>query len=463
MPISLVGLNPYLANIIIDGTIERNVREALVAETLYRRDVMPQVFEGRIGETKQIARSGLLPVSLAPLTPGTDPTPVQYTRETYLSEPDRYLGTVDAYMPNDYVAVMKESMEKSSRLAINSGQTVDRLARQSLYRAYLAGNTVTTVIAAIGAAQVHVASLNGFTVVNSATTGIPVTVSAANPLAVSFAGAEPDNTVVGFTPDDPAAPFGPGWLTLGAVLTAGVAARGAVLAANRSQLIIAGGGNSVDLIGAADTLSYGDLVNAVAALRQGPASVPTFSDGMYHCHLPVAGEQQLLLDPVIRGLLGSDRIPEEWRNAAIGDLAGSMLIRNPSSPDRFNSGTLVSSGAGASFTSPEIGGEVINNAGINIAYTIVYGQGHLYEDYIPPTAMTPDQEISQQGQMPPAQSSGVNINVDRISYIIRPPIDRADEVTAMTWKYYGNFPAPSDITTQDRRYRRAVVIAHAAP
>lgn len=461
MPISTIGLNPFLANIIIDGTIERNIREALVAETLYRRDIMADRYEGRIGERKQVTRDGLLPVSLDPLAPGTDPTPKQFERETFEVQPDRYGDTVDAYLPNDYVAVAKESMSKSSRLAINSAQVLDRLSRQALYRAYLGGNTLTTALAAAGAVQIHVASLNGFTVVNSATDGIPVAVSAANPLAISFGGAEPDNTVVAFTPDNPLAPFGPGWLTLGAALTVGPAAREAVLAANRSNLIIAGGGNNVDVIGAADTLTYADLANAVASLRTGPATVPSFERGMYHCHLPTIGENQLLNDPVVRGLVGAQNIPEEWKELAIGELAGAMLIRNPSTPDQFNSGTLVSSGAGASFCSPEIGGEVINNAGVNIGYTIVYGQGHMYEEYIPPMSIKGDEEISRASNMPPAQSSGVSLNVNHVEYIIRPPFDRMNETTSMTWKYYGDFVVPSDITTQARRFRRAVVIAHA--
>ena len=382
--------------------------------------------------------------------------------ETYPVTVDRYADAVDAYLPNDYVSVFKESQIKSRNIAIQAGQTIDRLARQSLYRAYLAGNTVTTVIAAIGAIQIHVASLNGFTVVNSATTGQPVAVSAANPLVVTFGGAEPANTVVAFNPDLPAAPFGPGWLTLGAALGVGVAAREAVLAANRSNVIIAGGGNSVDFIGAADTLLYTDLINATTQLRQGPATVPTFG-GSYHAHLPVAGEAQLLGDPLIRGLVGADNIPTEWKDAALGRLAGALLLRNPAAPDLNNTGALVTTGAGASFGSNEIGGEVINNAGVNIGYTIIYGQGALSEQYIPPGSAKANPSISDQKPMPSVSSSGISINVKNVEFIIRPPIDRTGETTSFAWKYCGDFPAPSDITTQARRYRRAVVIAHAIP
>lgn len=466
MAVSLLALNPFLADLIQTGAIEREIRDALIAETMFRMDIESEIFEGKIGEVKSISRAGLLPVSIAPLTPGTDPVPQQFAMETFLCELHPYGGTVDAYLPNDRVGVNKESMLKASRVAIQCAQSLDRLARQAMYQAYLAGNTCLIAAAPIGATQLHVASLNGFTVINSATDNRPVAVSALNPLAITFGGGlEPANTVTAFTPDDPNAPMGPGWLTLGAALTVGPLAREAVLAANRSQVIYVGGGNSVDALGAANTLTMNDLINATGQLEQGPASVPMFDAGMYHCHLGTAAKVQLLQDPLVRGMLQSDKIPEAYKKAAIGELGGAMLIGNKSVPTQANSGTLVSSGAGASFCSPEIGADVINNAGLNIGYTLVYGRGHLYESYVPAGAIAPDQSISSQQATPPepAESSGTSLNVDRAEFIIRPPLDRLNEITAFSWKFKGDWPAPSDITTQARRFRRGVVVAHVIP
>lgn len=461
MPISLVGLDPTLANLIQVGTIERNVREALVAETLFRTDIPNEVFEGKIGEMKNIARTGLLPVSITPLQPGVDPTPKNYAKETFRTQLNKWGDTVDAYMPHDYIGVVKESMTKSKALGVNAAQTVDRIVRAALYRAFLAGNTISTVASAIGQFRVHVASINGFTEINDPTTGIPVPVSAAVPLTVTFGGAEPAKQCVLATADDPVnAPFGPGWLLFSAALTAGVAAREAVLAANRSNVIIAGGGNTVDAIAAADTLTMADIINAVASLRSAPAT-PRFPDGMYHCHLPVMGEAQLLMDPMVRGIIHTDRIPDMYRRAAIGELGGALLLRNEMCPDSLNAGALVSTGAGASFGAPEIGGEVINNAGVRIGYTMIYGQGHAYETYVPPGATPAENQISEARQMPAASSGGVSLNTERIEFIVRPPFDRMNEVTAFSWKFIGDFPIPSDIVSGARRYRRAVVIAHA--
>lgn len=460
MSISLVGLNPFLANLIQTGTIERMVHEALMQETLFRTDVKPEEFGAKIGETKLVTRNGLLPVSITPLEPGYDPTPKVYAKEAFRTTLQKYGDTVDMYLPHDYIAVAKESAEKSSRLAINAAQSIDRLARAIQYRAYLGGNTVATAVAAIGAVQIHVASLNGFTEINDALNGQPVVVSSTNPLTIEFGGTEPDNTVTAFVADDPLAPFGPGWLTLGSALTAGVAAREAVLAENRSALIIAGGGNTVDAIGAGDTLTMTDLINAATSLRASP-KVPTFGDGLYHSHISPYGEGQLLLDPIVRGLLQSDKVPEIYRKYAIGELGGVLLLRNSESPDSINAGNLVSTGAGASQCAPEIGGEVVNNAGIRIGYTFVYGEGCCYEEYQPPGSTAPEVNIAKTEVAASAMSSGITLNTDRIEFILRPPFDRMNDMHSFSWKFVGDFVCASDITTSARRFRRGAIIAHA--
>ncbi len=462
MTISLLTLNPFLLDLIQQGYLERVMKEALVAETLFRRDIPSEVFQGKIGERKYIPRSGLLPISLVPGVPGVDPIPGNYAREAYYAEMRSYPGTVDAYLPHDYIGVVKESTEKAAKIGIQAAQTIDRLARQSLYRAYLAGNTNATVAAGAGVTQVHVASLNGFTESNVATTGMPAAVSATNPLGCTF-GATPlvARNCIAAVADDPAVPLGPGWLTFAAIFGgAGIALREAILANNRSLVIYSGGGNSVDNIAATDTLTGADLVNAAGQLRRGPASVPMFG-GAYRAHMPVVGQTQLLADPVIRGLIHDKTIPVEWQDASIGRYGKTLLVENPGCPDSINSGALVTSGALA-FCAPEIGADVINNVGVPVAYTLVYGQGYAVEEYIPPGSSPAEVSMSEVKTMPPASSSDVPLNVERVEMTIRPPIDRRGKVTAFTWEWTGDFCIPTDITTQARRYRRACVICHAA-
>jgi len=151
MTISLVGLDPFLANLIQTGAIERIIKEALVNRTIYRTDVMAEDFGGKIGETKLISRSGLLPVNIAALAPGVDPVPAAFARESFRSTLSIYGGTVDAYLPHDYAGVVKESAEKSQKIGVNAAQTIDRLIRSVVHRCYLAGNTCATAAFGIGA------------------------------------------------------------------------------------------------------------------------------------------------------------------------------------------------------------------------------------------------------------------------------------------------------------------------
>jgi len=115
--ISTFGLNAFLATLIEQGRIDRNIREALVPETLFGVDLAREPFMGKMGDRIMVSRPGLLPVTIAPLTPGLDPAPQQYGREVFFVEARPYGTTVDAFMPNDFVGVAKESLEKTTRLA----------------------------------------------------------------------------------------------------------------------------------------------------------------------------------------------------------------------------------------------------------------------------------------------------------------------------------------------------------
>lgn len=469
--ISQFTLNPFLAGLIEQGRISRNIGEALVPHTLFRRDIGSEPFVGKMGDRIMVRRPGLLPVNILPLVPGVDPTPQQYASEVHFVEARPYGNAVDAYLPNDYVAVAKESLEKTRNLAINAGQTLDRLARAALYRSYLAGNTCATVAAGAGANTVHVASINGFTEVNSATTGVPIAVSALNPLGCTF-GATPAvaRNCIGAVADDPVnAPLGPGWLTFAAVFGgAGILIREAVLANNRSLVIFSGGGNSVDAIGAADTLSMADIVNAVGQLREGPAPVPAFEGGLYHAHLGVSSEGQVIMDPMVRGLIHAVEIPPEYRAFSMGEIGGALFVRNDMVPNWQNSGALVATGLAVGSAvpaqcAPEIGGEVRNGNGVNVTYTLIYGRDHCTEYRVPEGEFQASNAISTQMAVPAVSSSGVDINVSGATFVFRPPIDRLAENNSFAWKMKGDWAVPTDISTQARRYRRGVIICSVRP
>ena len=59
-------------------------------------------------------------------------------------------------------------------------------------------------------------------------------------------------------------------------------------------------------------------------------------------------------------------------------------------------------------------------------------------------------------------NGGVQVMTDRIRYIIRAPLDRAQQVVGQMWSWSGDFAIPTDLLTGDSaRFKRAVVIEHA--
>jgi hypothetical protein len=471
MPFSTLGLNPYLADLIMQGAIKRKLGESLVAPTLWRQDVTPDPWQQQIGQRVFISRPGKLPLHLRPLQPRRDPTPSAFAMEAFTAELQPWGDMVEMYLPNDIVGVQKESLIKTERLGIQAAETVDRLARYKVMQAYLGGWTCATVAALAGTSAVHVASCNGFAEVNSATNGQPVPVSTTNPLAVTFAAAGVlANTVIAVTPDDPNEPAGPGWLQLGAAIAGGnVTARSAVLAANRPAMVFSGGGNNVDAILGGNTFNLATLTAAVSQLESYPP-IPKFPDGLYHAQVGPQAEAQLLLDPAFKAMFHAVELADEYASKTIGRVMGVRLLKNSLAPDSLNCGSLAdptvtglqSSGAGSSMVSSEIGGEVINNTGQRIGTVLVYGAGHIYETYVAPGEIQPRTEIAERVASQPAQSGGVTLDTSRIEFFYLPPIDAMQQITRGSWKFIGDFPVPTDFTTDAvRRYRRAVACRHA--
>jgi hypothetical protein len=457
MTVSLGGLNPSIAAIIQDNMLQRVFHDALFPKLLYRADAMPERWEAHEGEVKIMTRTGLIPVDVNPLNPNTDPDPEDYAREQWQVTASQYGKAVDTHMPTSRAALASKILEDAKKLGMNAGQTLNRLARNRLFVPYLSGNTATTAAAAIGVNQAHVASLNGFSEV--LVNGVPTGVSAANPVSVTFGGTEPTRDVIAAVPDDPAAPLGPGTITFSVVLTAGLAAREAVLADDRAVVFRVGGGDSVDDIGAADVLTLDDIITAVALLRQ--SNVPTHTDGYFHHHLSPIAEAQLFRDDHWQRLHESLPDSAAYRQFLVGTKAGCMHYRNSESPDSLNSGALVSTSVNDALCAPELGAEVINETGVRIGRTIITGMASLYECYIPEMDYITEAGVTGKVGNFTVVNNGVTVETDRIRYTLRAPLDRLQQIVGHAWSWSGDFAVPSDATTLTARYGRAIVIEHA--
>lgn len=457
----VVGVPPAIVDLQQKGLLERAFHDGLYPNLAYRAEAMFEEWPANSGTEVFMSRPGLLTPVVTPLTPGVDPVPQNVTYEQWSAILDRFASAVDTHIPTSVVSNASLFLRNIQQLGLQAGQSVNRIARNALFKAYLSGQTATIDAALAGDTQLHVASLNGFVdVILTATSARPVPVSPASPLPVTITGVAGTRNVIAANPDDPADPLGPGVLTLSAALGVGVAARGVVLSVFRPRVVRSGGGASVDAIGPADTFVLQDAINAVAFLRD--ASVQPHMDGFYHAHISPQANAQVFTDPAFQRL--NTALPEHaiYKQGFIGTLAGVMFFMNNESPNPNNSGPRTATGA-ASFYSRDIAAETTNAAGVNIGRTLLTGMGCLYERGLDESAYVTEAGITGKVGEFDVINNGVSIMTERIRLILRAPLNRLQDQVGAAWSITTSFPVPSDQTSFSgpERFKRALVIEHA--
>lgn len=457
----IIGIPPAVINLVQQGLLERAFHDGLFPSLLYRAEADVEEWPENTGEELIYSKPGLLAPVTTPSLPGVDPIPQALTYEQWSARLERYTGTIDTHMPTSAVANTNQFMRNIHQLGLQAGQSLNRVPRNALFKAYLSGQTLTTAVAGAGASQIRVAALNGFTdVVLVGSTVRPVPVSPASPLPITIAGITGTRNVIGFAPDDPTDPFGPGTLQLDAVLGGGgVAARAAVLSTFRPQVIRSGGGDSVDAISAGDVLTLQDFINATNRLRR--HNVRPHDDGFYHCHISPDSNTQLFTDPAMQRLNTALPDGRMYQEGFIGTIAGIMFFMNTESPDDLNSGALTNTSADARYAR-DIGAEVVNDSGVRIGRAIITGRGGLYERWLPGSKFVSEAGIT--GKMGEFQvvNAGLSVQTERIDLILRAPLNRTQDLVSATWQISTSFAIPSDITsgTGSARFKRSLVVEH---
>ncbi len=457
MAIAVPNFPTQVQNLIQQNVLEREFHDALFPAMLYRAEAMPELWAANLGERHIFTRAGLIPVQTAPLIPGQDPEPTTYETEQWEAEAAQHGISIDTNMATNYVTLASLFMRDAQQLGLNAGQTMNRLARNPLFRAYLSGQTNALGSAAAADQSVRVASISGFTQI--LVNGRLEPVSAANALAVSFpASAEADNTVVGAIPDNALLPFGTGTLLFSTALTTGIADREVINAASRSRVQRVGGADSIDGLTPANILTLDDIIAAISRLRS--QSVPTHADGKYHVHITPEGEQQIFSDNHWQRLQQSLPDNAPYRELMIGEFVGAYFYRDVENPNAGTVSTTQAVGANA-VGAPEIGADLVNETGVVINRVIVTGGGALYERYLNENLY--ETEAGSTGKIGNFQivNGGVQVTNERIRYILRAPLDRLQQKVSQTWSWSGDFPVPSDGLSGDAaRFKRSVVIEH---
>ncbi len=462
MSLILQGIPSSLVSLVQDGTLERVFHDSMYPRLQFRGEAIPELWQANLGERQIFTRAGLMDPSIDPLTPGQDPVPGGYDTEQWEASANQYGHTIDTHMPTSYTALASLFLRNTQSLGLHSGQTLNRLVRNRLFGAYLAGEAMVTAAASAGALQVAVSTLSGFT--QKLQNGRLEAVTPANPLPVTFTTVgEPANNIVGYAPFNPQQPLGPGVITFAAALTVGVAARAGIFAQTRSRRLRVGGGATVDAITSANILTLNDVIAGVTRLRS--MNVPPHSDGYYHVQLTAEGEQQIFADNHWQRLHQSLPDSVAYRDLAITSAVGCVFYRNTEDPrtSTVKAGSLITNagGAGGAQLAPEIGAELTNADGVNIRRCIITGGGAIYEKYLDESKfITEAGSTGKIGQFS-IVNGGVSVMTQRIRYILRAPQDRLQQVVSQSWSWSGDFPVPSDgLVGDSARYKRAVVIEH---
>lgn len=447
-----------LVQVVQDGTLERVFKDAAYPVLLYRMDAKPELWQENLGQTSIQTRAGLIPVTVSPLSPGNDPSVATYATEQWSVTAAQYGKTINTNMASSYVALASLFSRNVQQLGLNAGQTLNRLSRNKLFGAYLQGDTVGIGASASGQADITVSNIAGFTEV--LVDGQLVPVSGSNPLAITFEGAEPTRNVIAAVPDTPGATSGPGTLTVSANLTVGVADREGVYAATRSRVLRAGGGPTVDDIGASDLITPALIRSAVARLRS--LNIPTHADGLYHCHLSPSAESALYETTEFQRLFTSMPGSSVYERLQLGDLYGVRFFRNSEAPSQTTVSSTNTQGAGSALFAPELGSDVVNTSGQSVERTIITGGACLYEKYLDESRFISAAGVTGKIGNFTITNQGAAVVTDRIRLTMRSPLDALQQVVTSSWSWSGDFGVPSDSLTGDAaRFKRAVVIEHA--
>ena len=445
MPIS--NFPPALQPIIQQGWLSRRFSEGLLSQLAFRRVAARERIPNRIGETVIKTKQGWKAPVTTPLSPSANTnldnglTPSTWTLEQYVLKMNMYGDTIDLNMVTEKVGAIRQFTRNARVNGAQAAQSLDRLARNALFNAYLGGNTRVKTTLGSPAATLAVDDIRGFVNVaiqaNGAEQADMVPVSSTNPMTVTVGAGS--YTLIATAADGSNTSTAPngvsGTLTFNANVTVNDGTSGnAVTSATGSTILRPNGRATTAAVQATDTFSMAVLLDAAAQMRSN--NVPT-DDGMYDCFLDPTSSRQLFSDPDFKLLYqGATAANEVFRMGRVIELVDVRLIPT----------TEV-------YLQPLSPGLVVHRPIVCGAEALVEGtfDGQASEDIAPTTAI-------------------IDIDDSGVVQVTREPLDRLGQIIAQSWYWIGGYAVPSDITANptiiptasNAAYKRAIVIEHGA-
>jgi hypothetical protein len=438
MPIS--NFPAALQPAIQQNYLEREFKDGLRSVLSYRSIATREKFPNHIGETITKTRHGLkLPVT-TPLPPNTNTnldnglTPSSWTIEQWVMSINLYGDTIDLNTVTEKVGIAEQFLVNAKVSGIQAAQSLDRIARNALFAAYMGGNTFVTATLGAPGNTVHVDNINGFN--QGYVNGVAQGVSGAAPLSITIGadtyavtGAAADTVNTSTTPGGVS-----GNLTLATNATVSDATSGNVASSSLNNgtgptVLRPNGRAATSALIATDLLTMASLLDAVAYLRSN--GVPTI-DGKYNAYADPTALRELFADPAFQLLYRGQGATGPFASGQIAELVDVRII---STTEAFQQ-TL---------------------GAIKVHRTIVCGMGALIEG---------DFEGMAAHETP--QDVGLIKMVDDIVMVVREPLDRLQQIIAQSWYWIGGFSVPTDATANPAVlptastsvYKRAVLIEH---
>jgi hypothetical protein len=444
----------------LQGAIQENLlytafQQSLRSILMYRTVAQRVPFPIAAGESITATRAGLKAAVPTPLNPQTNTnldngvTPSSYSIEQYTMRLNMYGDTQDLNLLTSQVAIASVALQNAVVNGEQAARTMDTIARDNLYAAYLGGNTFVTATLGAPGTQVQVNDIRGFAnVLNAAGQVVPV--DSSNPLPVIVNGTE--YSLIGVTQDvtntstarnitsGTYAGYGAGGLSgtltfSSNVSIANATAGNAVIAGFAPAILRPNGRATTNALVSGDTMTMSLLLDARAVLRNN--AVP-YVDGMYNVFLDNVSERQLFADPEFQLLYRGRGLQDPvYKNATIAEGLDMRFFKTTQAPQQLKSGT----------------------SGINIHRPIICGADVLVEGTF----------AGQEEAIAGLANDGLIEIIDDVVQVIRPPLDRFKQIAAQSWYWTGGYAVPTDATanrsvipTASNAYLKRAVILETA-
>jgi hypothetical protein len=452
---SIANLPESLQSAIQLGFLKTGFEQSLEPNYVYRTVAAKEDFDIQIGQTQTFTRAGLKPPVVAPLNPQQNTnldnglTPKSIPVEQYTMQLNQYGDTIDLNIMTSQVMIAKLGLQYTKTNGQQAASSMDGFAKAALFNGYMGGNTSVTATLGSPNVTINVDDIRGFDFVLSAT-GAVVPVSGSNPLPVlvngdlySLTGSAADvvntsttryiydangNIIYGTGGTS-------GTLTFSSTVLVADATLGNAVVGVYAPAIFRPNGRATtgDLV-TGDILTMDLFISAVSYLESN--NVPTMDDGFYHCFLDDKSSKQLFNDEDFKLLYrGATLRDPVYKKALIKEGLNIRFFVTTQAPQQLQAGS----------------------SGLLIHRPIICGADTLIEG-----TFAGQEEVLESSM----KGNGHFDIADKVVHIVRPPIDRLQQIVAMSWAWSGGYAVPTDATANrsvigtasDAYKKRALII-----